>query len=815
MIFGAERTVSKGFRGVMASALLATTVLGTGTIVAPTMAHAQATQNYDIPAGPLAVALNRFAETSDIKLFYDSSLTSGRTSPGLKGSFNTTEALSRLLAGSGLTFRQTGQGAFTLERAPQAADGAVQLGPVRVEGASSTDGGGASLSRDPGATEGTKSYTTHALTVGKTPASVRETPQSVSVVTRQRIEDQNFTDVSDALRFATGLTTQNVGGVYTEHSAQARGASADYQLDGMNQNVDSRAAQFDLAIYDRVEVLRGPAGLFRGAGSAGATINLVRKRALPDFYVGGTAGAGSWGSYRFEGDVTGALAASGDIRGRVVAVTEDRGSHLDGVDNKKHLVHGTVEFDFTEATTLSLGATYQDASMDYFYGLPAFANGRLPDVPRSKSYVAPWADGSLENVDIFGELEHRLESGGTIKATLRHSESDRGSQTLFSGGVLGSDGMQSLSSNREHVENDNTAADIFIDTPFSAFGNNHNFLIGADFQDYSQSTRRKGQDFRPVNFFTLDPATIPEPDFDSLPLVTDSLSKVRSYGIYSQLRIRPIQALTLFGGMRLSWREVSNTNRLTNARTTGPDVSAKLTPYAGVTLDVLSNWSVYGSYAEVFQPQSGTTVTGELLDPIAGRQYELGVKGELMDQRLNVSAALYRTIRSNEALPDPVNIGFSIAGGKRRAQGFEAEVSGELAPGLNLTAGYAYNETKILVAAISQVGQVYAPTTPKHNFTLWANYRFPEASILSGLETGAGLRAHSDFYSQVGTVRFQGEGYTVTSIVVGYNFNDHIKLSANVENLFDKKYYAKVGSVTANNYYGTPRSAMVTLRVKY
>ncbi len=813
--FGGKQTISTGFGKAIASALLVTTAFGAAVIM-PGIAHAQAVQSYDIPAGALAGALNRFAEASKIKLFYDSSLTNGRSTAGLKGSFSTTEALSRLLTGSGLAFRQTGTGAYTLEQAPQVSGDAVQLGPVRVEGSAGTGEGDIMLSRDPGATEGTKSYTTHALTVGKTPASIRETPQSVSVITRQRIEDQNFTDVSDALRFSTGLTLQSVGGVYTEHSALARGASADYQLDGMNQNVDSRAAQFDLAIYDRVEVLRGPAGLFRGAGSAGATINLVRKRALADFYVGATAGGGSWGSYRAEGDITGALTASGNIRGRLVGVTEDRGSHLDGVDNKKHLIYGTVEFALAADTTISLGTTYQHAKMDYFYGLPAFATGQLPDVSRSKSYVAPWANGTLDNLEMFGELEHRLTNGGTIKATLRRSESNRSSQTLFSGGGLDARGMQALSSNKERIENDNIAADAFIDTPFSAFGSAHNFLIGADFQDYSQSTKRRAfQAFPRVNFFTFDPATIPEPNFNAQPLVGDSLSKVRSYGIYSQLRLKPVQPLTIIGGMRLSWREVTNADYLTNTNSAGPDVKGKLTPYAGITLDVLRDWSIYGSYAEVFQPQSATTVAGVLLDPITGRQYEVGIKGELLDQRLNVSAALYRTVRSNEALADPANPGFSIAGGKRRAQGFEFEVSGELTPGLNMTLGYAYNETKVIVAALSQIGQVYAPTTPKHNFTLWANYSFPAASILSGVEAGAGLRANSSFYSQVGTVRFAAESYTVASLQLGYNFNEHVKLTANVENLFDETYFAKVGSATANNYYGAPRSAMATLRVKY
>lgn len=764
----------------------------------------------------MATVLNRLAETAGIRLFYDAALTNSVSSSGVRGNLGTAEALSRVLAGSGLTFRQTGEGAYTIERAPQAGGSAVQLGAVRVEGASAAAAASrADASRDPGATDGTQSYTTHAVTIGKTALSIRETPQSVSVVTRQRIEDQNLTDIGEALKFATGMTLQSVGGVYTEHSALSRGASADYQLDGINQSVDSRAAQFDLAIYDRVEVLRGPAGLFRGAGSAGATINLVRKRALSSFHVGGTLGAGSWGTLRAEGDVTGAVSASGNIRARLVAVAEDRGSFLDRIDNRKYLGYGTVEFDLAPATTLSLAATYQDARMDYFYGLPAYANGTLVSVPRSRSYGTPWAGGKLENVDLVAELEHRLSNGGRIKGTLRQSESDRSSQTLFSGGSLDAAGMQSLSSNDEAIKNDNTAADLFVDTPFRALGGLHNFLIGGDFQDYSQSTfRRAYSGFSRVNFFTFDPGAVPEPDFAAQPAVTNSVAKIKSYGIYSQLRLKPVQPLTLIGGLRASWREVRNLDRLTNRRTNGPDVDGQVTPYFAATLEPLADWSLYGSYAEIFQPQSATTVQGTLLDPVTGRQMELGVKGELMDQRLTLSASVYRTTRSNEALSDPANPGFSIGGGKRRAEGYEVEVTGELTDGLHVSAGYAYTRTKILVAAVSQVGQAYAPTTPKHNLTLWGNYRLPTSGPLAGLEIGGGLRANSDFYSQIGTVRFAANGYTVASALLAYNIDERLKLSVNVENLFDRHYYTKVGNATANNYYGTPRSVMATLRFK-
>ncbi|RVT90935.1 TonB-dependent siderophore receptor [Sphingomonas crocodyli] len=812
-----NKRACRGFGRAMGSVMAMTAVLGSALMVMPQAAHAQGVRSYDIPAGPLATALNRFAEASGIKLFYDASLTNGLSSQGMRGSFGTAEALSRVLAGSGLAYRQTGEGAYTIERAPQPNGDARQLGPVRVEGGSAGEGTGrADASRDPGATDGTRAYTTHAVTIGKTALSIRETPQSVSIVTRQRIEDQNITDVGEALKFTTGMTLQSVGGVYTEHSALSRGASADYQLDGINQSVDSRAAQFDLAIYDRVEVLRGPAGLFRGAGSAGATINLVRKRALSGFHAGGTAGVGSWGTLRAEGDVSGSLSESGNIRARVVAVAEDRGSFLDRIDNSKYLGYGTVEFDFDDATTLALAATYQDARMDYFYGLPAYANGTLVNVPRSTSYGTPWAGGKLENLDLLAELEHRLGNGGRIKGTLRRSNSDRSSQTLFSGGGVDALGMQSLASNDEAIENRNTAADLFVDTPFTAFGSQHNILIGGDFQDYSQSTfRRAFSGFPRVNFFTFDPGAIPEPNFAAQPTATDIVAKTKSYGLYGQLRVKPVQPLTLIGGLRASWRDVRNFDRLTNRRTSGPDIKGEVTPYFGTTLEPLADWFVYGSYAEIFQPQSATTVQGTLLDPITGRQVELGVKGALMDQRLTLSAAVYRTTRSNEALVDPANPGFSIGGGKRRAEGFEAEVNGELAQGLHVTAGYAYTKTKILVAAVSQVGQAYAPTTPKHNLTLWGNYRFPAASALSGVEMGGGLRANSDFYSQIGTVRFAAGGYTVASALLAYNFDEKVKLSVNVENLFDRKYYTKVGNATANNYYGTPRSVMATLRFKY
>jgi len=666
------------------------------------------------------------------------------------------------------------------------AQDAVTVDGVEVLGANT---------RNSTATDGLDSYAGRGITLGKTPTTLRELPQSASVVTRARIEDQNFTDVGDALRYVTGIQSTSVGGDYTSFSAQARGATADYQVNGLNQLVDDRAAQFDLSMYDRIEVLRGPAGLFKGAGSAGATINLVRKSATATPHIRGAVSAGTWDSYRGEADINGPLNASGSLRGRAVVAAEQRGTHLRNTENSKLFAYGTLDLDIRPDTTLSVGGGIQQAEMDYFFGLPAFADGRLLDISRSTSFTADWAYGDLEASNLFAEVEHRLDNGGFIKAVVQRSTTSRKTRSLFSGGGLQANGQMNLGTNLESIPTRNLTADVYFSTPFSLAGQTHNFLIGADYADTAQTTFRGGasQALTPVNIFDFDPSTYPEPRFDTV--FADLLAETKSYGVYSQLRVKPVSALTLIAGARVSWREVTELNYRTGARGSGPDVSGRFTPYLAAIYDIAPNISVYASQAEIFQPQTATTVTGAILEPVVGRQYEAGVKADAFQGRLNASAAVFQTTRSNEALPDPVNPGFSVAGGKRRVEGFEAEVSGQLTPAWSIAAGYAYNETEILVAPPTPF---FSSFPSEHVFSLWTNYAVQEGA-LKGLELGGGVRALSEFYNLVGGVAFEADGYTVASMRVGYEINEHLTASVNVENLFDETYSTKVGTATAHN----------------
>ncbi len=204
------------------------------------------------------------------------------------------------------------------------------------------------------ATEDTRSYTAQETTVAsKLPVALKDIPQSVSVITRQRIEDQNLTTLEDALQQVTGLTVTPNGTDTSQY--RSRGYSLNSAIDGVPVYSGlSGSEQFDLGIYDRVEVLRGPTALLNGSGDPGGTVNVVTKKPRDRFAVNGALSAGSWDNYRSELDVTGPLNDSGTLRGRAVGIWQDRDFFYDKTHQEKKVFYGVVEYDLTPDTTLSL-----------------------------------------------------------------------------------------------------------------------------------------------------------------------------------------------------------------------------------------------------------------------------------------------------------------------------------------------------------------------------------------------------------------------------------------------------------------------------
>lgn len=662
------------------------------------------------------------------------------------------------------------------------------------------------------ATEGSGQYTAREVSVGKLQQAPRETPQSLSVVTRQQLDDRNLTKVEDAIKLSTGMTVTRFDGAGNYNTFQARGFDlGSIQLDGV-PIPQGNYSTLDTAMYDRIEVLRGPAGLLQGASEPGGTVNLVRKRAPAKLAIGADAAVGSFGLRRGTVDVGGGLNAEGTIRARAVAVVEDKDSFVDTLFNNKRLGYGTLEWDIAPSTTMSVGAAQQRVRAAIDQGLPTYADGRLADLPRSAFAGLRANRQDLETADVFAELEHRLDGGGLVRLSARDIDRTAFYRSARANSALAADGSFTMETvdGDFHVRTRNY--DAFLATPVQVAGRTHKLLVGASHNE-GKSWDGNYAYGPSVPFNLLQPHyDLAYPDI-RLPGFTSIVTR-RENALYGQAQIGLTDTVKLLAGGRLSWAEVVTRSTSTGAVTASADPGRQFVPSLALMWDFHPQYTGYASYAETFVVQSQLNAAKQLLAPRTGKQVELGVKGEFLHKRLQAHAALFRIIDENRAIADPVVTNAYIAGGKVRAQGFETEVSGQPQPGWDIVAGYAYNDTRHLQAPVAQQGQVFSPITPRHSVNLFTRYAFTSPA-LRGFSVGGGMTYRSEFFAQSGALRINAPGYAVFNAQVGYQINDHLSLNLSVDNLLDKTYYEKVSGISRQNFYGEPRRVTVALKARY
>ena len=390
-----------------------------GAVLAVTPAWAKPI-DYDIPAGTLAAALSQLAAASGVMITFSSEQTAGLSSPGLHGSYEVEQGFAHVLQGSGLRIVQAGEKRFVL--ASMEPGGALQLGATTIDAA----GLGA-------ITEGTGAYTTGATNAAtKLALSLRETPQTVSVMTRQRMEDQQLTTLSDVLKQTPGLSVQNIDSERV--NIYSRGYALDsYQFDGIPttlivQTSASPQSLIDTSVYDRVEIVRGATGLMTGAGDPSGSVNLVRKRPTAGFQGSVSAGAGSWDTYRTEVDVSGPLTTDARLRGRAVMAYQQGNSFIDHYQQEKQTYYGILEADLTDSTLLTVGFDYQknDPRGVSFASFPLFySDGGQTDFPRSINAGARWSYRQQNTLNTFATLEHGLANDWKLKAAVNNMYSTR------------------------------------------------------------------------------------------------------------------------------------------------------------------------------------------------------------------------------------------------------------------------------------------------------------------------------------------------------------------------------------------------------
>ncbi|WP_423935724.1 TonB-dependent siderophore receptor [Comamonas sp. 23] len=761
-----------------------------------------------IAAQPLGSALQALSAATGVSIGFAPALVEGKTAPAVSGTLTPQQAAERLLAGSGLMALRQGE-ALVIKATPSAGDTST-LPTVTVTAQGERNA----------TSEGSGSLAASAVSLNKGDQALKDIPQSISVVTRKQLDEQGITDLRDAMNKVTG--TMGVQGVGQGMVLSARGFQIDaWQYDGVaiprNHYSLGNWGTEGMVFYDRLEVLRGASGLLQGTGSPGGAVNLVRKRGQREKTVTVTARAGSWDRYGLQLDAGGPLNDEGSLRGRLV-VDESRGhSFVDYVNERTRSLYAALDYDISPDTTVGFGVSQLDSKgRPFIMGLPLYADGSMTDLPRSTFTGSDWNRSNVRQTTVYADLNHRINNDWKLKVSALHVSEQNASLHQRMTGKVEPDGS-GVTYDNWYTDFDlkKVAFDAFINGRFDLAGFRNDVTVGANYSKYRSNDVYARTFTAGANLFDIDHHR-PEPTLDSLLAAGGrqwkSAYDVRQKGIYGSLRTRLTEPLTAIVGARTSWYDSLYTNAVTGERQV-TTTSAEITPYAGLVYALTPEWSLYGSYTSVFEPQSERTVDGKVLDPITGTNYELGIKGELMNGKLNTSLALFRYDHKNRAVNDLAS-GFACDGwycstsaGKVRSQGVEAEVSGEVARDLQAMVGYTFNTSKFLNDPTNQ-GQVFSTWTPKHMLRAWLSYQLPGDWNRLSVGTGVVAQSHTLSYDR----SFKVAGNTITSLRLAYQATPEISVALNVNNLFDKHYILPGFVGYTGGTYGDPRNAMLTLK---
>ena len=668
---------------------------------------------------------------------------------------------------------------------------------------------------NPSVTEGTKSYTAKsASTSTKLNLSLRETPQSVKVLTREYLDDTNINSFQELLKNVTGVTVNQ----WDERQyPTARGFDVDYYLfDGVPSTSDfDNAGDPDLSLYDRVELVKGANGLMTGAGNPAIAINMVRKHANSKELTGNVSTSlGSWNAWNSTADISTPLNSEGSVRGRVVVKHEQTDSFADHYNKDNNVVYGVIDADLTDSTYLSVGASYQNLERSgiKWGGLPAFySDGTRTNFDDSKSVTSDWTYWNADTTSAFATFKQKLWNDISLNVNYDYRQLKGETALLYLWNTTGVDkttnsasGLYPYTSKSTFTQNN---LDASVSAPFTIAGLNQEVIAGFM---YNQSKKTDAAYGNPL----LDDYVI---DFDEaansrlLGSINNNnkmpSNKTTQTGAYVAGKFTLLEPLKLVTGVRLSnWKyesEDGDGNR---------EFNNEVTPYAGLIFDFMDNYSWYMSYTSIFKPEDKRGVDRQYLDPREGKSYETGLKGELLDGKLNAALSIFKTKQDNVAeeisgvfVPDangnPTTEKAYRSVDGVESKGVEFELDGEIKDNWNLSFGISHFDAQ------DANGKEVQTTSARTSVNLFTKYKVDKWSV------GGGLNYKSKTYVDESLGRITQDAYVLTNLMVGYDFNRNIKAQLNINNIFDEKYYEGLGM--NGMVYGAPRNATLTFRYQF
>lgn len=784
--------------------------------VAQTPAPEVSTQrDYDLPAGALATTLNRIAVDAGLALSVEPALVQGKRAPAVRGRFDAATALREALRGSGLQLLRTPAGSYTLEALP---DGAAMLQKVRVEAAPS-------LLDAPVERGGIKADYQSSAT--KMPMSLKETPQSVSVITRKSIDARQAVDVLSALELAAGVSAgvSSGGGPFAGPSprvaeqfslrGQRLNGDRDVRIDGFAAGAQRN--EFDLAAFERVEVVKGPSSMMYGQGSVGGFINLIQKKPQKDFAGSISGSVGSYDTYRGEVDVTGALDAGGNVSGRIAAAYDDRGSFIDDVESRRTVVAPSLSVDLGERTRLLLTGMLQDTDSLPSLGIPLRLEGdrlKVPDIKRS-FYFGVQAAKESETTESMAtlKLDRELDDDWLATLLLQRSSNDRhGYADSYGYGIYG-DGDTYLYAASTIHETDVWAGELRVNGRFQAFGREHQLMAGVETNEREQDAFGGYAYVGTANIYRNDFADAGTVRSDQLPITYDFTDTSRNRAAYLQFQLALTERIKLLTGARYDRAEQVSRNHIDGGGDSAKE--SEITYRIGLTGEITSQLNGYVSYGQSFNPVLDRSASGNILDPERGEGYELGLKGEWFDGALAASLALFRQELDNRPIPDPDNAPgqfFSISGGLQRTDGVEIELTGSPLTGLTISAALTLLDAEYIDRRDPNYGLTPQETTDRQS-ALYVNYEIQNGP-LRRLALGGTWVYVDDRWSISGGDNVTVAGYDRVDLQAQYPLTSNLDVSMQVRNVADSRYIERNnGPYGYGHYFGSPRACL--LRVEY
>lgn len=647
------------------------------------------------------------------------------------------------------------------------------------------------------------------VTATKTDTPLLDVPQSVTVVTRERLDDQAARSIGDVLRYVPGTTIGQGEGNRDQITLRGQNTTADFFLDGVRDDVQYFRSLYNI---ERVEVLKGPFALIFGRGGSGGIINRVQKTPSPDaLTLGGWTSINTFGAWDVAADLNAPLGDTAAFR--LNATYESLDNHRDFFEGERYAINPYVAVKLGGGWKAGLSYEYVNDDRVTDRGVPSIATGAgQPNRPltgfRDTFFGVPGVNRTgLEAHIVKARLDGELADNLAWSTTLLYGDYDKYYTNVFANGAATSQtGTVALSSYTDPTTRQNFIAQSNLVWDVDVGPVSNKILMGLEYGDQDSTNQRRNGT---LSNSTLDLANIVYPTVTFGALARDTASDVTFFSAYAQDQMSLSDYLDLVVGLRYDRFEIRGTDRIGTPRPFAR-TDEKVSPRVGLIVKPQENISLYGSYSQSFLPRSGDqfltlSTTEQNLEPEKFTNYEVGAKWDIRPD-LNATLALFQLDRTNATTPDPNNVTATINIGETRTQGVEFALTGRIRPNWQVSGGYTYQDAKLRGNDVVRLAQV-----PEHQFALWNRYDFTPRIGL-----GVGVVHQSSQFAAIRTsaTTTRLPAFTRVDAALFFKAAERLELQVNVENLLDEGYFSDAHN-NNNITTGAPINARFTARLTF